>query len=317
MVRIGLVLGAGGVAGHAFHAGVLSALAESLAWDARSADVIVGTSAGSHVGALLRAGLHPHDIAARYTGRPLSEEGRRLVGRTGPPEPIPRPMPRAVGPAAPRMLLRAASHPFSARLGALASGLMPTGVVPLDHFAARIRWLFGSDWPSEPLWLPAVRLTDGRRVAFGRDGAPATDVGTAVAASCAVPGWFRPVVVDGVRYVDGGAHSPTNADLLVAQDLDLVVVSSPMSLAAGVRRASVDLPARVGFRLRLLEEAGQLRRRGVPVVAFQPGLEDLAAMGVNAMSDRRRVAVVDAARESTLRRLERPRTRARLEALAA
>ena len=47
MTRVGLVLGAGGATGHAFHAGVLSALAEETGWDPRAADIIVGTSAGS------------------------------------------------------------------------------------------------------------------------------------------------------------------------------------------------------------------------------------------------------------------------------
>ena len=57
MTRIGLVLGAGGAVGHAFHAGVLAALADETGWDAREAEVVVGTSAGSVVGALLRAGM--------------------------------------------------------------------------------------------------------------------------------------------------------------------------------------------------------------------------------------------------------------------
>ena len=66
MGRIGLVLGAGGVVGHAFHAGVLSALAEATDWDARNAELIVGTSAGSVVGSVLRAGLAPADLAAQW-----------------------------------------------------------------------------------------------------------------------------------------------------------------------------------------------------------------------------------------------------------
>jgi NTE family protein len=63
--RIGLVLGAGGVIGHAFHAGVLDGLCDATGWDPRDAEVIVGTSAGSVVGALLRAGFSPRDLAAR------------------------------------------------------------------------------------------------------------------------------------------------------------------------------------------------------------------------------------------------------------
>ena len=55
--RVGLVLGAGGIVGQAYHAGVLAALEVDLGWDARTADVIVGTSAGSVMGTALRMGL--------------------------------------------------------------------------------------------------------------------------------------------------------------------------------------------------------------------------------------------------------------------
>src|SRR3954451_10366202 len=64
MPRIGLVLGAGGLAGQAFQGGVLSALADELGWDPRDADLIVGTSAGSFSGALLRLGVPAADLAA-------------------------------------------------------------------------------------------------------------------------------------------------------------------------------------------------------------------------------------------------------------
>src|SRR4051794_24014559 len=84
-MRIGLVLGAGGATGHAFHAGVLSALAERTGWDPRTADVIVGTSAGSGVAAMLRVGLPASDMAARASGQPVSAEAARLVSRIGAP----------------------------------------------------------------------------------------------------------------------------------------------------------------------------------------------------------------------------------------
>ena len=62
--RIGLVLGAGGTVGCAYHAGVLAGLQHHTGWDARDAVSIVGTSAGSLVGALLRVGLGPDDLVA-------------------------------------------------------------------------------------------------------------------------------------------------------------------------------------------------------------------------------------------------------------
>src|SRR5260221_11263431 len=85
MARIGLVLGAGGATGHAFHIGALAALEEATGWDARNADIIVGTSAGSIIGALLRAGLAPADLAARALGHTLSSEGERVAAVLGRP----------------------------------------------------------------------------------------------------------------------------------------------------------------------------------------------------------------------------------------
>src|SRR5437868_11879985 len=82
MARVGLVLGAGGAVGHAYHAGVLAALAET-GWDPRSAEFIVGTSAGSIVAAFLRAGMSGADLAASSRRRPLSPAGAALMARSG------------------------------------------------------------------------------------------------------------------------------------------------------------------------------------------------------------------------------------------
>src|SRR6478672_1884140 len=68
--RVGLVLGGGGAVGAAYHAGALAALEHDLGWDARNADVILGTSAGSLVGALLRLGVPATDLAALTVGAP-------------------------------------------------------------------------------------------------------------------------------------------------------------------------------------------------------------------------------------------------------
>ena len=73
-----------------------------------------------------------------------------------------------------------------------------------------------------------MRLSDGERVVFGRDDVQTT-AAEAVRASCAVPIRYEPVTVDGRRYVDGGVHSYTNADLMGPPAFDVVIVSSPMS----------------------------------------------------------------------------------------
>jgi NTE family protein len=123
------------------------------------------------------------------------------------------------------------------------------------------------------------------------------------------------VRIDGQSFVDGGVHSPTNADLLKGEALDLVVVSSPMSAAGRRLRASADLPIRQWSRLQLDREAASLRRRRVPVIAFQPTPDDLAVMGINAMDTARRAPVAAQAKRSTLHRLERHDVLGRLAAL--
>lgn len=320
MTRIGLVLGAGGVVGHAFHAGVLSALAEATKWDPRSAEIIVGTSAGSRVGAMLRAGVSAGDLAAFATGDPPSEDGARFLARVGPPAKLPpftlaglfADLPTA---SSPRFLLRAALRPWESRFGTVLAAALPAGRVSTEEMVAGLRQALGEGWPDRPLWICAVKLDDGRRVVFGQGGAPATAVATAVAASSAIPGFFTPVEHDGVRYVDGGVHSPTNLDLLQGLGLDLVVVSSPMSTVGGTLRFSADFPSRLLSRLRLAQEAQRVRALGTAVVAFQPNPADQLVMGSNAMDPSRRRLVVHQARESVLRRLERKDFRKRLAAL--
>jgi NTE family protein len=321
MARIGLVLGAGGVVGHAFHAGVLTALAEETGWDPRGAELIVGTSAGSGVAAMLRAGLPAPDLFARATDGALSAEGEAVSARAGLPSaplPVARPgLALTAGMAAPSRLLAAARRPWKVRLGTVAAAVLPAGQVPSELVAGPLRPLFGDAWPEAPLWICAVALDRGRRVVFGRSGAPVASVADAVAASCAIPGYFRPVTIGGTRYVDGGAHSPTNLDVVVGRPLDLVIVSSPMSSSRGAPRPAPDVAARRLFRLYLSREAAAVRRTGIPVVTFQPSAEDQAVMGYNAMDPNRRGAVAEQVRNTARRRLREPALQRSLLALSS
>jgi NTE family protein len=116
----------------------------------------------------------------------------------------------------------------------------------------------------------------------------------AVAASCAIPGYFSPVRIGNVAYFDGGVYSPTNADVLRDEGLDLVVVVSPMSSARG-RSATPDAPFRWLAHRKLEREIGRLRAKGTAVVRFEPGARTLSAMGMNAMAIDRGDRVVQAA----------------------
>lgn len=315
--RIAVVLSAGGEAGLAFHAGVLAGLAEGIGWDPNTADLLVGTSAGSIAAAALRAGLTPHDMAAMVEGLPLSAQGAALIAPVdvGPPPPSRtrgRGLP-AWGPSAPGILLAAARRPWQVRPAALMAGLLPAGLVPTTSINEGISHLLGEIWPTRSLWVCAVRLDDGKPVIFGQPGSPPARVGDAVSASCAIPAYFAPVIIDSVRYVDGGAHSLTHLVQLAKETFDLVIVIAPMSRTGRPRLPGLragwsagNLMIREVSRAQLGLEALAVRRTGTPVVAFQPTAEDQRAMGLNFMDPSRRAQIVRQAKTSTLRRLEKP-----------
>ena len=319
---MGLVLGAGGVVGQAYHAGVLAALGETTGWDPGTAEIVVGTSAGSITAAMLRLGVSSADLYARVVDRPLSAEGERLLGRVARPTRLPprtSSAPRARRrPAAPALLARGTAVPGRMRPGVLAAAALPEGHLQVDGLFASIGTLYDSKrWPDDATWICAVNLDRGSRVVFGSEGAPDVDIETAVRASSAIPGFFAPVKVSGSRYVDGGAFSPTNLDLVADLGLGVVVVSSPMSAAGPRIPTSMRAVLRGPTGFVLGREVNVLRRHGTPVIAFQPTAADLRAMGINAMDFSRRGGVALQAYESARRYLAHPKVAERLRLLEA
>jgi len=289
---VGLVLGAGGATGAAFHAGTLLALQHDLGWDPNSADVIVGSSAGSIVGGLLRAGLTTDDLSAWGTSvealpagrvnRVLLDDLRAARHRFAPSVPRPR-MPSLA-------LWRTLLHPSQFRMHTAALALLPSGWIDASPNLERIGGLL-HQWPKSPLWVTAVRTSDARRVVFGHDDI-AVDPAQAISASCAIPGLFKPVAIGDHRYIDGGAHSPTNADLLINADVDTAVVISPMSGMQSALGRRPDHRLRALFRRRLHAECATLTRAGINVHIFEPDLATLTTMGVNALDNDRTPRVV-------------------------
>lgn len=319
MARIGLVLGAGGATGHAFHVGVLTALEEATGWDPRNADLIVGTSAGAIIAAMLRGGLSPRDLAARALGETLSAEGEKIAAVLGRPVPPPTTEPwewsALLDAAELEYLKRALWRPWQAKIGALVAAALPQGRVSTDHLVGGIGRLFGDRWPLGRLWINAVRLADGERVTFGHAGSPPATIAAAVAASCAIPGYYRPVEIDGARYVDGGVHSPTNLDLVADEELDLVLVSSPMSAGFDVFRPTADGPMRGLCRLILRREMTRVRASGTSVVALEPGKVERALMGTSLLDTERRHGIIRGARTSFHERFTDPLRKQRLHLL--
>jgi NTE family protein len=304
-----IVLGGGGVLGAAWMIGALAALEETYDWDPRDAEVVVGTSAGSVLAGLLGCGVGTETLVNHQRGIPAPGDPQiDFNPDTASGGPLP-PRPR-LGIGSASLLAAAVRHPRRLPPLAILSGLAPHGRGQLDAVGALIDAARdGERWaPGQPTWVVTMDYDTGRRVAFGRAGAPTASLSEAVMASCAIPGWFAPVTIAGRRYVDGGTCSPTSLDLLAGQGLDEVVVLAPMVSfdydVPGTLVGRVERRFRRAMTKRVLHEAGKVRRYGTAVTILGPGREDLEAIGVNLMDPRRRTRVLDTSLRTSARALE-------------
>jgi NTE family protein len=141
--------------------------------------------------------------------------------------------------------------------------------------------------------VSAVDVDSGRRVMFGSPEAPSVSVGTAVEASCAIPGVFRPIEVNGRSYCDGGVWSPTSLDGAQARRGTRVLCLNP----TGSMRANIATPfGALGLLSRSIAgvEALTLERRGAKVETVSPDAGSLDAIGPNLMDPRPRAKVIAA-----------------------
>lgn len=302
--------------------GALNAIAAETGWDPGGADFVVGTSAGSMIGALLASAVPPWLLMAYADGKRM--EGLPDFGRRGSAFgseiklhwSFPRP---ALG--SPGLALRSLREPWKyGPMGIVA--WLPHGMVSTEPLKTVIRRLAPTGWSTHPnLWIVAIDYQTGAKVAFGRPDAPRADLADAVAASCAVPGFYFPVTIRGRRYVDGGIYSPANLDLLTATDAELVVCLNPMSSRYRGRwfestGALADF-VRGGNRVILGREVRALRRAGKRVLVIDPSAEDLKAMGFNYMRGSGLEQVVKTAVRTTSAALRRTEIGAILRQLPA
>ncbi|UXY25427.1 patatin-like phospholipase family protein [Streptomyces sp. HUAS TT20] len=295
----GLVLGCGGTLGAAWTIGALHSLEQIAQWDPRDAGVLVGTSAGAELAAMLGSGLGVAQLLAAQLGHPDARPELRHHFASPPRGLPPRP---ALFPGSPRLTRRA----LGGRAPALAglSGLLPQGRASAEWLAALADYLApAGGWVAHPAtWLVATDFDTGRRTVFGHPDTPPVALRDALRASWAVPGWFPPVRVGGRRYADGGIMSTASADLLVSRGLDEVYVVAPMSSFSpaprtGLGRAEA-LLRRVMTRT-LNAECAALRAAGTRVIRIEPTAADLKVMGGNFMNGRRRPTVLETALRTT------------------
>ena len=303
--------------GGAWLVGALHAIATETGWDPGSADRIVGTSAGSVAGALLGCGAPPWLMVAHSAG----DAPHGLTDAHGEPEPpdghwtavqyrLHRGRP-PLGPGSWRLALGALAQRDRYPGTALVAGLLPHGMVSTEPLRETIRRSCPSGWAPHPGFRAvASDYATGRRVVLGQPGAPDAELADAVAASCAIPGFYCPVEIAGRRYVDGGLRSGSNLDVLAGDGLDLVICINPTSTPGTPPSRTVGerlvLPLRTGAARRVRAEAELVRRAGARVVVIEPPASDLELMGSNMMVRRRRHDVVEAAISSVTGLLRTP-----------
>ena len=297
--RRGLVLGGGGVLGAAWMVGALQALQDETGVDARDYDAYVGTSAGSILAALLGAGVSVGDLVAHQRGAQLESgplagfwfDYEKASGGQRPRRPRP-------GIGSRELLVRNARQLRQLPPTAVLAAFLPEGRGNLEAVGALISHVVPDGWVArDGVTVVALDYDTGERVPFGRPEAPSVSISQAVMASCAIPGWYQPVLIGDHRFIDGGAWSSTNLGLLAGQGLDEVFVLAPQV------SFDADAPTQWATRLerqwrnrvtrRVVREVTRVHREGTEVTVLGPGRADLQAMGGNLMDVSRRPAVIE------------------------
>ena len=291
-----LVLGGGGLPGMGYLIGALQGLGEAGVSVDQPA-VLLGTSAGGVVGALMRIGIAPSEIGARL----LDAAHTRIpwaVNRLASYDLV-----RRVAGAAwvvQRAALRVPLPPVCAPSW-LTGGLLEA---PTDLLGVQLC----DPWPDGVLWLPTVDLVSGRRRVLGlRD----TDRDTipfplAVQAAMAVPGVFPAVRIGRELLTDGGVHSSTNLDIAARRTAGPIVCIAPL----GYDR---DHPPPLGRRLlrarfqhRLDTEYRDARDGRRPILVIRPGADQVRYAEPNFLRGRNMASLIDAARAQTLELIHGP-----------
>jgi NTE family protein len=306
----------------AYHAGVLRALEQVTGFDPASADLLVGTSAGSVVAAHLRSGWTTKDFweLAMGTHPRLTERGRTTAATRGEvlaplirgPIDVLR---RGLGSA--YVLGRSVSHLPAPRPPGPLQRLFPGGLFSMADTRSILAEQLSPSWPDRPLWLCAVDIRSGRRVVLGRRSPPPVSVVDAVMASCAIPGFYEPVRLGSLTLVDGGAHSTTNLDLAASAGCTFILGVAPMAFDTArppdpIRQLARRIPSRS-----LAAEMTYARRRGARVRLIRPDREELGVHGIDLMRADGLDQVAVAAYESAARSFESDHYKGFFEAVAA
>jgi len=270
------------------------------------AEVIVGTSAGSVVGAYLRTGMTTKDMWLLALGQ---HPERESFGRTGDRDPdlftptFRNPVDilrHLIGSA--YVLARAVS-PYPLYPPQILKNVFPGGMFTLEEGERRFAEELPAAWPDKPLWLTTVDIVTGRRVVLGRPGAPEVELPRAVLASAAIPGIYQPVQVGRRSLIDGGAHSTSNLDLAVQAGVERIIGVVPLAFDTALPPGPLgqlvrNIPAR-----QLHAEMALARRRDIEVLLFRPSANEVRQHGFNLMRPHGLELIAESAYEATVKAL--------------
>jgi NTE family protein len=257
-----LVLGGGGVTGIAWEWGMLAGLAAA-GVDLSDPGFVVGTSAGSVVGAQVASGADVEERYAAQLAGPGAEVAAKLTGG-------------ALARIAWNVVRTRDPRRARARIGRLA--LAADTVPEAERRAVIESRLPAKTWPERRLLITAVDAASGEFITFDKDSG--VELIDAVAASCAVPGVWPPVTINGRRYIDGGVRSAANVDL--AAGYDRVVVLAPITNGFGAMPSVARQVAGLADRAK--------------VVVISPDKTARRAFGRNILDPARRAAAARAGR---------------------
>ena len=333
-LRRALVCAGGGVTGAIYEIGVLAALEERLdGFSLTECDVFVGVSAGSYVGTLVASGVSPSVLFRNATHPRTSDLDQLSLFRPNLREIASRLV------SAPVTVARSLQDFYQNRrdatvtdLVASFAGLLPSGFFLLDGLES---WL--SAWLSEEgrtndfrdllhkLRVVAVALDTGETRVFGEPGNDTVPISKAVAASCALPGFFRPVRIDGVDYIDGGVRKTAHISLALKERCGLVLCVNPIvparydlsngllpdgrdqgALASRGLLSILDQVFRLTLHSRLQYGLRRYRRENpdTDIVLFEPKPEELPRLMRNIMRTSGRIRIAEFAYRSTLKKLD-------------
>ena len=275
MGRRALVLGGGGPVGIAWESGLAAGLAAN-GVEAARADFILGTSAGSFVGAGLASGRSPEALLKSQVEQgerdKSARETRPESDRPAPPNltTLMRLMAKrpAEGEVPRELLIEVGAYALQAR------------TMPEENFVASFGGIAkdGQSWPAS-FACTAVDAENGDFVVWNE--AARIPLGRGIASSCSVPGIFPPITIKGRRYVDGGMRSATNIDLAKGYE-KVLAVAVLSNLATEAMRARID------------GEIAVLTKAGARVELIAPNAECLEIFGVNLMDAGKRADVAKA-----------------------